>query len=255
MDETFNKKEIKQRTAVVTGAGRGIGRAIAVRLAEDGFHVVIHYRSNRAEAEETAQLCHEVNPEIQTLLVQGDVAKEEDCQRILDETMQTFSSIEVLVNNAGITRDQLLLRMTPEDFDTVICNNLRSCFLMTKYVTKLMLKKRFGRIVNISSVVGLHGNAGQANYAASKAGIVGLTKSTALEYASRGITANAVAPGFIETRMTEVLPEEVKKQMLQRIPAGHFGTPEDVANVVSFLADAKTGYVNGQVISVDGGMQ
>lgn len=255
MEETIKKNERIERTALVTGAGRGIGRAIAVRLAKDGFDVVINYHSNQQEAEATEALCHEANPDIKTLLVQGDVSDEADVQRMVEESTAAFPAIDVLVNNAGITRDNLMLRMTPEDFDAVLRSNLRSCFLMTKFVGRLMLKKRYGRIVNISSVVGLHGNAGQANYAASKAGIVGLTKSTALEYASRGITANAVAPGFIETRMTEVLPEEIKKQMMSRIPAGHFGHPEDIANAVSFLAGEQSSYINGQVLSVDGGMQ
>lgn len=248
MSETTEKK----RVALVTGGSRGIGRAIAVELARQGCNILVDYAGNAAAAEETVRLCQAEG--VEAFAVQADVADEEAVKGLVKTTLEHFGAIDVLVNNAGITRDNLMLRMSAEDFDRVIEKNLRGAFLLTKYVGKEMLHQRRGRIVNISSIVGVHGNAGQANYAASKAGLIGLTKTTALEYASRGITANAVAPGFIDTDMTRVLPEKVKESMLQQIPARQFGTPEDVAKAVAFLASDAARYISGQVLGVDGGM-
>lgn len=249
MSETTEKKK---RVALITGASRGIGRAIAVELARQGCSILVDYAGNTAAAEETVRLCQAEG--VEALAVQADVADEEAVKGLVKTTLEHFGAIDVLVNNAGITRDSLMLRMSAEDFDLVIEKNLRGAFLLTKYVGKEMLHQRRGRIVNVSSIVGVHGNAGQANYAASKAGLIGLTKTTALEYASRGITANAVAPGFIDTDMTKVLPEKVKDAMLQQIPARQFGTPEDVAKAVAFLASDDARYISGQVLGVDGGM-
>ena len=249
MSETMEKKN---RAALITGASRGIGRAIAVELARQGCSILVDYAGNAAAAEETVRLCQAEG--VEAFAVQADVSDEEAVKGLVKTTLEHFGAIDVLVNNAGITRDNLMLRMSAEDFDLVMEKNLRGAFLMTKYVGKEMLHQRRGRIVNISSIVGVHGNAGQANYAASKAGLIGLTKTTALEYASRGITANAVAPGFIDTDMTKVLPEKVKDAMLQQIPARQFGTPEDVAKAVAFLASEDARYISGQVLGVDGGM-
>lgn len=240
------------RAALVTGAGRGIGRAIAVELARHGYHILVDYAGNASAAEETVALCQAEG--VDAFAVQADVSDEEAVKGLVKSALERFDRIDVLINNAGITRDNLMLRMSAEDFDLVIEKNLRGAFLMTKYVGKEMLHQRAGRIVNISSVVGVHGNAGQANYAASKAGLIGLTKTTALEYASRGITANAIAPGFIDTDMTKVLPEKVKEAMLQQIPLRQFGSPEDVAKAAAFLASDDARYITGQVLGVDGGM-
>ena len=240
------------RAALVTGAGRGIGRAIAVELARHGYHILVDYAGNAFAAEETVALCQAEG--VDAFAVQADVSDEEAVKGLVKSALERFGRIDVLINNAGITRDNLMLRMSAEDFDLVIEKNLRGAFLMTKYVGKEMLHQRSGRIVNISSVVGVHGNAGQANYAASKAGLIGLTKTTALEYASRGITANAIAPGFIDTDMTKVLPEKVKEAMLQQIPLRQFGSPEDVAKAAAFLASDDARYITGQVLGVDGGM-
>ena len=243
---------LKDKTAIVTGASRGIGRAIAMELARRGCNVVVNYAGNAEAAEETVNKCEEVG--VRAIAIKADVSDETSVMELVKKANETFSQIDILVNNAGITRDNLMLRMTVEDFDEVISKNLRGAFLMTKYVGKLMLKQRSGHIINISSIVGLHGNAGQANYSASKAGIIGLTKSTALEYASRGITANAIAPGFIDTDMTKILPDKVKEAMLARIPVGKFGTPEDIAKAAAFLASDDARYITGQTLGVDGGM-
>lgn len=240
------------RAALVTGAGRGIGRAIAVELARHGYHILVDYAGNASAAEETVARCQAEG--VDAFAVQADVSDEDAVKSLVKSALERFGRIDVLINNAGITRDNLMLRMSAEDFDLVIEKNLRGAFLMTKYVGKEMLHQRSGRIVNISSVVGVHGNAGQANYAASKAGLIGLTKTTALEYASRGITANAIAPGFIDTDMTKVLPEKVKEAMLQQIPLRQFGSPEDVAKAAAFLASDDARYITGQVLGVDGGM-
>ncbi|SFG81611.1 3-oxoacyl-[acyl-carrier-protein] reductase [Oribacterium sp. WCC10] len=243
---------IKGKTAIVTGASRGIGRAIAIKLAAMGCNVVVDYAGNENAANETVKLCEEAGAS--AIAVCADVSDEASVEELIAKTQESFGNVDILVNNAGITRDNLMLRMSVEDFDEVISKNLRGAFLMTKYVGKLMLKQRAGRIVNISSIVGVHGNAGQANYSASKAGIIGLTKTTALEYASRGITANAIAPGFIDTDMTKALPDKVREMMLSRIPVGKFGAVEDVANAVAFFASDEARYITGQILGVDGGM-
>lgn len=240
------------KTAIVTGASRGIGRAVALTLAEEGADIVINYAGNENAAAETARLCQ--NFGIQTLLVRGNVALGEDCNRLVEETVKAFGTVDILVNNAGITRDNILMRMSDEDFDQVIATNLRGTYLMMKAVSRIMMKQRSGRIVNMASVVGLMGNAGQVNYAASKAGVIGMTKSFAREIAARGVTVNAVAPGFIATDMTADLPEAAAASLVASIPKGSLGSPEDVANAVKFLAADQSGYITGQVICVDGGM-
>lgn len=243
---------MKGKTAIVTGASRGIGRAVALALAEEGANVVINYAGNEGAASETAALCQEHG--VQTLVVRGDVASSEDCTRLVEEAVKTFGTVDILVNNAGITRDNVLMRMSDKEFDQVIATNLRGTYLMMKAVSRTMMKKRYGRIVNMASVVGLMGNAGQVNYAASKAGVIGMTKSFAREIAARGITVNAVAPGFIATDMTANLPEAAASAISASIPKGTLGSPEDVANAVKFLASDQSGYITGQVICVDGGM-
>ena len=243
---------LKDKTAIVTGASRGIGRAIALELAGRGCNVVVNFAGNEAAALETVKMCEEAG--VKAVAMKGDVSDEAAVNEIVTAAQEQFGSIDILVNNAGITRDNLMLRMSADDFDEVISKNLRGAFLMTKYAGRIMLKQRSGRIVNISSIVGLHGNAGQANYSASKAGIIGLTKTTALEYASRGITANVIAPGFIDTDMTKALPDKVKESMLTRIPSGKFGEPEDIAKAVAFLASDDARYITAQVLGVDGGM-
>ncbi len=240
------------RVAVVTGGGRGIGRAIAVRLAEEGANVAISFRSNEEEAAKTAALVREAGAECETF--KGDVAASEDVEALFKGVNDTFGGVDILVNNAGVTRDNIMLRMKEDEFDAVLQTNLKGTYLCTRAVLRGMVRARWGRIVNISSVVGLVGNAGQANYAASKAGIIGLTKSIAREVAPRGITVNAVAPGYVETELTSGLPEEVKEQIRGQTPAGRIGEPEEIAEVVAFLAGEGAGYVTGQTIAVDGGM-
>lgn len=241
-----------KQTAIVTGGSRGIGRAVAVRLAKDGMNLVINYRGNSAAAEETERLCRELGAEV--LLVQGDVSRAEDCEKLAAQAKESFGRVDVLVNNAGITRDGLLARMTEEDFRAVLDVNLVGPWNMMKAVNRIMMKQRYGRIVNLSSVTGLMGNMGQTNYAAAKAGILGMTKSYAREVASRGITVNAVAPGFIDTDMTEAMPEGAKDKIVTEIPMGRTGKPEDVAEAVAFLASEQAGYITGEVLRVDGGM-
>lgn len=241
-----------KQTAIVTGGSRGIGRAVAVRLAKDGMNLVINYRGNSAAAEATERLCRELGAEV--LLVQGDVSRAEDCEKLAAQAKEAFGRVDVLVNNAGITRDGLLARMTEEDFRAVLDVNLVGPWNMMKAVNRIMMKQRYGRIVNLSSVTGLMGNMGQTNYAAAKAGILGMTKSYAREVASRGITVNAVAPGFIDTDMTEAMPEGAKDKIITGIPMGRTGKPEDVAEAVAFLASEQAGYITGEVLRVDGGM-
>ena len=243
---------MKGRAAIVTGGSRGIGRAVCLELAAGGANLMINYAGNLQAAEETAQSCRSLG--VQAELVRGDVGQAEDCRRIAAAAVEAFGRIDILVNNAGITRDNLLMRMGEPDFDQVIQTNLKGCFLMMQAVSRQMMKQRYGRIVNMASVVGLSGNAGQVNYAASKAGVVGMTKSFAKEVASRNITVNAVAPGFIETDMTAAMTEAAVKAAAASIPAGRMGRPEDVAAAAAFLASEKAAYVTGQVLAVDGGM-
>ena len=239
------------KVAFVTGASRGIGRATALRLASEGAKVALNFSSNIAKAEAVKAEIESAGGE--AMLVQGDVSNFAVVTELIKKVIDKWGRLDILVNNAGITRDNLLLKMSEEDFDKVIATNLKGVFNCTKAVTKLMMKQRGGRIVNMSSVVGLRGNISQTNYAAAKAGIIGFTKSAARELASRGVTVNAVAPGLINTDMTAALPEKIKEVMLQEIPAGRMGTPEDVANAVAFLVSDQAAYITGQVLSVDGG--
>lgn len=245
------EEEIK-RTAVVTGGSRGIGRAVCTELARQGYRLVINYQHGAAAAEQTAALCREQGAE--AITVQADVSVHEGCEALFRAAADAWGRVDVLVNNAGVSRDGLILRMSEQDYDTVLNTNLKGAFLCCKAVSRMMLRQRYGRIVNLSSVVGLRGNPGQTAYAASKAGIVGLTKSLAKELAGRGVTANAVAPGYIETDMTAALPEAVRQGMVQQIPAARPGRPEEVARAVAFLAARESGYITGQVLCVDGGM-
>jgi 3-oxoacyl-[acyl-carrier protein] reductase len=241
-----------KKIALVTGGSRGIGKAISISLAKEGYFVVINFRSREEEAKEvidyiTAQGgCG--------MLYQCDISSYEAATTMIDAVIKETGKIDVLINNAGITKDQLMLRMSEDDFSTVIDVNLKGTFNCVKGVTRSMFKRRSGVIINIASVIGLVGNIGQVNYAASKAGIIGMTKALAKEYGARGIRVNAVAPGFIDTEMTEDLTEEVKKAILDRIPLNTLGKPEDVANMVTFLASDKANYITGQTFAVDGGM-
>ena len=240
------------KTALVTGASRGIGRAIAIRLASEGAAVAINYAGNVKAAEEVKAVIEAAGG--RAMLVQADVADSTAVDAMIKAVIEAFGQIDILVNNAGITRDGLLMRMKEEDWDAVINTNLKGIFHCTKAVSKLMMKKRYGRIVNMASVVGLIGNAGQSNYAAAKAGVIGFSKSMARELASRGITVNMVAPGFIDTDMTAVLPDKVREAMVADIPLGKIGTPENVAAAVVFLVSDQASYITGQTINVDGGM-
>jgi 3-oxoacyl-[acyl-carrier protein] reductase len=240
------------KTALVTGASRGIGRAIALRLAGEGANVVVNYNANSEAANAVASDVQALGGQAE--VAQADVASAADVQRLVAAALQRFGRIDVLVNNAGITRDTLLMRMSEDDWDAVLDTNLKSAFLVTKAVMRPMLKQHGGRIVNITSISGVMGNAGQANYAASKAGLIGLTRSTAREVASRGITCNAVAAGVIDTDIWQGVPQAAIEAMLHMIPAGRKGTPADIAEAVAFLSSDAAGYITGQVLNVDGGM-
>ena len=243
---------MKGKTVIITGGARGIGKAAALKLASLEANLVINYLGNDKAASETEEACKQLGAEI--LLIKGDVASAEQCEKIAAAALERFGRIDVLINNAGITRDGLLMRMEEKDFDSVINTNLKGTFLMTKAVSRQMLKQRYGRIINMASVVGITGNQGQANYSASKAGIIGLTKSFALEVAAKGITVNAVAPGFIETDMTDAMTDAAIEAAKALIPAKRMGSPEDVAEVIAFLASEQSGYITGQTVCVDGGM-
>ncbi len=240
------------KVALITGGTRGIGKEIAYTLAEENYDIIINYRT---ENEELMKLKKEIEQKrVRCLLLKGDVSNFEDCKKLVEEAINRMNHIDVLVNNAGITKDMLLMRMKPEDFNEVINVNLIGTFNMTKNVINYMMKERKGRIINVSSVVGISGNAGQTNYASSKAGIIGFTKSLAKEVASRNILVNAIAPGFIQTDMTNILKENVKDEIAKTIPLKRMGTAKDVANVVKFLVSEDSSYITGQVIQVDGGM-
>ncbi|KFZ43368.1 3-oxoacyl-[acyl-carrier-protein] reductase [Anoxybacillus flavithermus] len=240
------------KVAIVTGASRGIGREIALHLARLGAKVVVNYAGSEAKANEVVAQIVEHGGE--AFAVQADVANSEAVERMVKEVLERWGRVDILVNNAGITRDNLLMRMKEEEWDAVINTNLKGVFLCTKAVTRPMMKQRYGRIVNVASIVGVSGNPGQANYVAAKAGVIGLTKTAAKELASRNITVNAVAPGFITTDMTDQLSEDVRQAMLQQIPLARFGNPEDIAHVVAFLVSDGASYITGQTIHVDGGM-
>ncbi len=243
---------LKGKVALVTGASRGIGRAIALALAEAGAIVAINYSGNEAKAQEVVAEIEQLGSK--SMAIRANVAVGEQVEQMVTQVLDTFGKLDILVNNAGITRDNLIMRMKEEDWDQVINTNLKGVFHCIKAVTRPMMKQRSGRIINISSVVGVMGNAGQANYVAAKAGVIGLTKSTARELASRGITVNAIAPGFIETDMTDVLGESVRAELMKAIPLARLGKPTDVARTVRFLASDDAAYITGQVIHVDGGM-
>ncbi len=240
------------KVALVTGASRGIGRAIALDLARKGADVVINYAGNAALAEEVVGMIQEKDRK--SMAIQADVANREQVEAMIATTIKEFGALHILVNNAGITRDQLILRMKEEDWDRVLDTNLKGAFHTIKAVTRQMMKQREGRIINISSVVGVAGNAGQINYSASKAGLIGLTKTAARELAARNITVNAVAPGYIESDMTDQLSDEIKNELFKQIPLGRLGKPEDVSALVTFLASDAASYITGQVFHVNGGM-
>lgn len=245
----------EKKVALVTGGSRGIGKKVAEKFAKEGYNLVINYVSDNTNIEEiTKELKEASKKEIEILFLKSDVTEFKSCEQLVKEAIEKFGRIDVLVNNAGITKDNLLMRMKEEEFDKVIEVNLKGTFNMTKNVIPFMMKKRYGKIVNISSVVGVGGNAGQCNYAASKAGIIGFTKSIAKELASRNILANCVAPGFITTDMTAVLSDDVKEKISSQIPLKKMGTAEEVANAVYFLANEENTYITGQVLNVDGGM-
>jgi 3-oxoacyl-[acyl-carrier protein] reductase len=244
--------DLSDRVAIVTGSGQGIGRAIAIKLAEVGATVVVNDISASTTVEEVAEEIKKMKRESTAIL--ADVSEPADVARLVETTVDTYGKVDILVNNAGITRDQLMLRMSDEDWDKVMAVNLKSVFLCTRAVLRHMVRQRWGRVISICSIVGLIGNPGQANYASAKAGIIGFTRTIAKEVASRGITANAVAPGFIDTPMTQKLPDERRQELASRILLGYLGTPRDVAEAVAFLASEEARYITGQVLTVDGGI-
>lgn len=242
----------EKKTVFVTGASRGIGKEVALKFAENGYDVIINYVSDKTDVDALRKEFEEKGAN--SLILKADVSNEEEVKDVVEKAIEKFGKIDVLVNNAGITKDNLLMRMSQEDFDKVIDINLKGTFLVTKAVTKYMMKKRSGSIVNLASVVGVVGNAGQCNYSASKAGIIGFTKSIAKELASRNIRANAVAPGFIETDMTNVLSDTVKESIHNQIPLKRMGSSKEVAELIYFLGSEKSSYITGQVVNIDGGM-
>ncbi|MBP3400681.1 MAG: 3-oxoacyl-[Selenomonadales bacterium] len=244
--------QLEGKVALVTGASRGIGRAVAIRLAKSGAKIAVNYAGNQAAAEEVKQIIEQNGGE--AILVQADISNAESVDAMVAAVMEAFGRIDILVNNAGITRDTLLMRMKEADWNAVIQTNLTGVFYVTKAVSKIMMKQRYGKIVNMSSVVGLMGNAGQANYAAAKAGVIGFTKSMAKELAARNITVNAIAPGFIATDMTAVLSDKVKEDLATKIPMGRLGEADDIASAVLFLVSDSANYITGQTLNVDGGM-
>lgn len=244
--------KLEGMSALVTGASRGIGREIAIELARQGANVAVNYAGNEAKAAETVEEIQKMGRN--AFAVKADVSNADEVAEMVKKAIAEFGRLDILVNNAGITRDNLLMRMKEDEWDAVISTNLKGVFLCTKAVTRQMMKQRKGRIINIASIVGVSGNAGQANYVAAKAGVIGFTKTAARELASRGITVNAVAPGFIMTDMTDQLSEEIKEGILKQIPLARFGEPKDVAKMVAFLASDDAGYITGQTIHIDGGM-
>ena len=243
---------LENKVALVTGAAKGIGRAIALRLAEDKATVIVNYNGSKERAEEVVKMITDMGVRAESY--QCNVADDEACQTMLRDIIKKYGHLDILVNNAGITRDNLVMKMNDEEFDAVYETNLKGVFHTIHHTSRYFLKQKSGRIINISSVSGITGNAGQANYCAAKAGVIGLTKSVARELSSRGITANVVAPGMIETDMTKDLPDTVKENMLHNIPLGRIGKPEEIAAAVAFLASEEAGYITGQVLAVDGGM-
>lgn len=243
---------LEGKTALVTGASRGIGRAIALELAKNGANIAVNYAGNIEKAQSVVEEIEQLG--VKAIKIQADVADESDVKAMVKEVINVFGRLDILVNNAGITKDNLLMRMKAEEFDQVINTNLKGAFICTKAATRQMMKQKAGRIINVASIVGVSGNPGQANYVAAKAGVIGLTKSTAKELASRNILINAVAPGFISTDMTDELTEEQKQGMLDLIPLAKLGSPEDVAKTVRFLASEDANYITGQTIHIDGGM-
>lgn len=243
---------LEGKTVLVTGGSRGIGKAIALAFAKEGANVIINYTSNVEAAEDTVKEIENLN--VKGLAVKANISKSEEVQRLMDEIEENFDNIDILINNAGVTKDNLFVKMKEEDWDEVMDINLKGVFLCTKAVVRKMIRQKYGRIINMSSVVGILGNPGQANYCASKAGVIGFTKSLAREVASRNITVNAIAPGFIDTDMTRVLPEGVKEKLVDTIPMKRYGKPGDIANLAVFLSSDMANYITGQVIHVDGGM-